>query len=101
MVQIRKLFHRGNDQIGICFGFDEALKVKAKSIGARWSQTHKCWYVLYNKENYKLIKLTFDDVEIVKVENIERQPEPAVVRQENVHIAEVISEIRSRIPGTT
>jgi site-specific recombinase XerD len=100
MVQIRKLFHRGNDQIGICFGFDEALKVKAKSIGARWSQTHKCWYVLYNKENYKLIKLTFDDVEIVKVENIERQPEPAVVRQENVHIAEVISEIPSPIPGT-
>jgi len=55
MVQLRKLFHKGNDQIGIYFGFDEVLKIKAKSIGAQWSQSHKCWYVLYNKENYNLI----------------------------------------------
>jgi site-specific recombinase XerD len=97
MVQLRKIFHRGNDQIGIFFGFDEDLKSKARSIGARWSQTNKCWYVLYNKENYKRIKLIFNDVEIVKDENNERHPEPAVVRQEIVHIAEVISEIHPEI----
>jgi len=38
MVRLRKIFHKGNDQIGIYFGFDEELKIKAKSIGARWSQ---------------------------------------------------------------
>jgi len=94
MVQLKKLFHNGNFQIGIYFGFDEELKNKAKSIGARWSQTHKCWYVLYNKENYKLIKLNFDGLEIVKDQNNERHTESAFIRHETVHIAEVISEIR-------
>ena len=97
MVQLRKLFHKGNDQIGIYFGFDEVLKIKAKSIGAQWSQSHKCWYVLYNKENYNLIKRNFGDVEIVKDENKKRQPEPAVIQHENVHIAEVISEIQPTV----
>jgi len=55
MIQIRKLYHKGNDQIGIYFGFEEALKEKARSIGARWSQTKKCWYLLYNRDNYNKI----------------------------------------------
>ena len=93
MVQLRKLFHNGNDQIGIYFGFDEKLKNKARSIGARWSQTHKCWYMLYNKGNYELIKLNFDSIEIIKDKNNKRQTEPAFIEQETVHIAETISEI--------
>lgn len=93
MVQLRKIFHNGNDQIGIYFGFDENLKNKAKSMGARWSQTNKCWYLLCNKENYKLIKHTFDQLEIIKEENNERQLEPALIEQETVRIAEKISEI--------
>ncbi len=94
MVQLRKIFHRGNDQIGIYFGFDEGLKAIARSIGASWSQTNKCWYVLYNKENYNLIKLTFDGVEIINDENNERHTEPALIGHETVHIAEEICEIR-------
>jgi len=97
MIQLRKLFHNGNDQIGIYFGFDEELKNKARSIGARWSQTHRCWYMLYNKENYKLLKLTFDDVEIVKDENNKRHTEPAGAQHETVHIAETISEFRPEL----
>ncbi|BBE20694.1 phage integrase [Aquipluma nitroreducens] len=97
MIQLRKIHHRGNFQIGIFIGFDENLKTKARRIGALWSQTYKCWYVLYNKENYNLILRNFDDVEIVRDENIERQPEPAVIRQDNVHIAESISEFRPDI----
>lgn len=94
MVQVRKILHRGNYQIGIYFGFDEDLKVKAKRIGAIWSKTNKCWYVLYNKENYNLIRRTFDDIEIVTEENNERHPEPALIQQEIVHIAENISEFQ-------
>jgi site-specific recombinase XerD len=93
MIQIKKLFHRDHYQIGLFFGFDEELKNKARKIGARWSQTNKCWYVLYNKENYNLIKHTFDEIEIVKDENIRPQPEPARRGQEIVHIADRIGEI--------
>ena len=56
-------------------------------MGALWSQTHKCWYVLYNKENYKLILHNFNEVELLKDENIERQTEPALNEHEIVHIA--------------
>lgn len=46
MLQLKKINHRGDFQIGLYFGFDEKLKAKARSLGATWSQTHKCWYVL-------------------------------------------------------
>jgi site-specific recombinase XerD len=94
MVKVEKIFHKGNFQIAIYFGFSEELTSKARGIGASWSQTNKCWFVLYNKENYNLIKHTFDDIEIIYDKNDQRHTEPAVVQQENAHIAEVISEIQ-------
>ena len=97
MIQLRKIHHRGNYQIGITFGYNQHLIAKVRRIGAFWSKTHKCWYMLYNKENYNLILRNFDDVEIVRDEDNERRIEPAVIRHETVHIAETISEIRSDI----
>ncbi|MHB9019795.1 MAG: tyrosine-type recombinase/integrase [Minisyncoccota bacterium] len=93
MVKIKKIHHRGAYRIGLFFDFDEELKNKVRNMGATWSQTHKCWYVLYNKENYNQILCIFGEVEVVKDENIERHTEPAQIRQETVHIAEPISEI--------
>lgn len=93
MVQIKKLFHRDHYQIGLFFGFDEELKNKARSIGARWSQTNKCWYVLYSKENYNLIIRTFGEVEVVTEKNDRGDTEPARTGHEIVHIADNVSEI--------
>ncbi len=98
MIQIRKFYHRGDFQIGLHFGFDNDLKQKARSIGARWSQTHTCWYLLYNKANYEQILLTFGEVEILKGENNEPPPEPAGIRHEIVHIAETISGLQPALP---
>lgn len=92
-IQVKKIFHRDNYQIALYFGFDNELKQKARSIGAQWSQTHKCWYVLYNKLNYSLIKRTFTNVEIIQDENNQAHIVPALTEQETVHIAEVTSEI--------
>ncbi len=98
MIQIRKLNHRGGFQIGIYFGFEAELKVKAKEIGARWSQTNKCWYIPYNKDNYNLILRTFDNVIIINDENNEPLPEPAHTRHEIVHIADEISTLQPALP---
>ena len=53
--------------------------------------------MLYNKENYKLLKRTFNEIEIVTDKNDERQTEPTRIRQETVHIAETIGEIQPPI----
>ena len=65
-IEVKKVYHRGTFRIGIYFGFDDDLKQKAKSIGAIWSQTLKCWYVDYNKEKYEEIKNVFPSFAIIK-----------------------------------
>ncbi len=65
MIRIKKIEHRGNYQIGIYFPNNEQDKLKCKSLGATWSKTQRCWYVLYNKENYKKIQNTFSEIEII------------------------------------
>jgi site-specific recombinase XerD len=98
MIQIRKFYHRDDFQIGIYFGFEADLKEKARSIGARWSQTKKCWYLLYTKSNYNLILRTFGDVVIIKDENNEPLPEPARIRHDIVHIADKTSALQPALP---
>ena len=96
MLKIRKIYHRGAFRIGLFIGFDADLKNKARSIGAQWSQTKKCWHVLYNKSNYNEIKRVFGEVEIIRDTNDERQIEPALSGHEIVHIAGDSSEIQSK-----
>jgi ribonucleotide monophosphatase NagD (HAD superfamily) len=49
----------------LIFGYDAALQQKVKQLGGMWSQTHRCWYVDYNSENYKCILEEFAEDEIV------------------------------------
>jgi len=56
MVTLRKIFHREAWVIGLVFAYDKEQIEKVRSIDARWSATHRLWYVEYNKENYKKIK---------------------------------------------
>ena len=69
MVRLKKLFHRGAYRIGIFFDKNSDLMKKAKMCGGVWSQTHKCWYVDYHKENYKKIKEAFDEIIIESGQN--------------------------------
>jgi len=89
MVSIRKIWHREEIRIGIFFGFDEKLKQTAKDIGARWSQTRKCWYVDYNKENYRKIIQAFPGLEIIK-EPGDNDPTPAPGLQNGHDIAPIV-----------
>lgn len=90
MVSIQKIRHRDAFRIAIFFGFDENLKQSAKGIGARWSQTNKCWYVDYSKENYQKIKDVFPEHEIIK-EPGDIDPAPAPGLQNNHDNAPITS----------
>lgn len=54
-VKLIPLYHRGGDQIGIKFAYDHEIKELVKGFGARWSQTHRCFYMAHTAKNKKLI----------------------------------------------
>ncbi len=50
-ITLKPFEHRGSLQIGICFDYDEVLKEHTKKIkGVLWSGTHKCFYVLFERD---------------------------------------------------
>ncbi|HET6244209.1 MAG: tyrosine-type recombinase/integrase [Bacteroidetes bacterium] len=88
-VIFKKLFHRGNFQIGIVFRRNNEIVEKLKTIFSLWSKTHKCWYVKYSKENYQKLKVIFNDSEITieKPEGTHTVLEPGLeTHQENAPI---------------
>jgi site-specific recombinase XerD len=61
-IRLRKIFHRDAYRIGIFFRYDFETQQKLKLLGAVYSATHKCWYVDYSPEKYKLLRTHFDDI---------------------------------------
>jgi integrase/recombinase XerD len=90
LVILKKIQHREAPRIGMFFGFNDQLKQSAKGIGARWSQTLRCWYVDYTKENYQKIKLAFPEVEIVK-DSDHKVSQPAPGLQKSHDIAPIVA----------
>lgn len=63
---LRKIFHRGETRIGIYFKYDSETINQLKRIGAKYSQTQRCWYIDYTPTSYKLLKASFSDIRIDK-----------------------------------
>ena len=56
-VQLKPLFHRHAEQIGIFFQWNQSINLAVRKIkGAKWSQTHKVWYMPLNQTAYDQIK---------------------------------------------
>ncbi len=53
-ITLKPFEHRGNLQVGIVFAYDDVLKEHTKKInGVRWSRTHRCFYVLFERDTQK------------------------------------------------
>ncbi|MFN8350490.1 MAG: site-specific tyrosine recombinase/integron integrase [Flavobacteriales bacterium] len=44
-VQLSALIHNGERRIALHFPYEQTLIAAAKSAGAKWSATHRCWHV--------------------------------------------------------
>lgn len=58
MIKLDQLYHRNAKHIGIFFSkedYTEDLKRCLRSVGARFTRTHCCFYVSYSRENYYLL----------------------------------------------
>ena len=59
-ITLKKLHHRGKDQIGLYFDYDKELIAHTKKLNsAKWSATNKCWYVENNPNNLRNIFSVF------------------------------------------
>lgn len=58
-VIVSKMQHRGKNQLRLDFNYDKEMTRAAKTIGCRWSQTHRCWYIRNCPENLKAIFRSF------------------------------------------
>ncbi len=55
-VILKPVLHRGEECIGIYFEKNAIIQnLIQKNAGAKWSRTHKCWYVSLSKNNYEVI----------------------------------------------
>jgi len=55
-VQLKPIFHKGRECIGIYYAISFTLNGLLRSkAGARWSQTHKCWYVPLGRDDYNKV----------------------------------------------
>jgi hypothetical protein len=60
-VTLRPLYHRQKECIAICFENSVELNgVIAKCAGAKWSRTHKTWWVPLDKESYRKLAETLN-----------------------------------------
>ena len=55
-VQLKPILHKGRECIGIYYEISFTLNGLLRSkAGARWSQSHKCWYVPLSREDYNKV----------------------------------------------
>lgn len=55
-ITLKALFHNEAECIGIFSRQSTTLNtILKKEAGARWSSTHKCWYVPFGKKNYETL----------------------------------------------
>lgn len=88
IITLKKILHRNDYRIAILYKFNANINTILKGIAAKYSKTHRCWYVDYSKENYQLLKNLFSNIqidtgnEITKINN-KKQPALLLVTDEN------------------
>jgi site-specific recombinase XerD len=72
-VTVKAFTHRDQQVLGLYFGFDNQLADICRKLGARWSQSSKCWYLPNTPANYKGLFPAFKDVAWLNLENTRAQ----------------------------
>ncbi|RYE00893.1 MAG: integrase [Sphingobacteriales bacterium] len=60
VVTLTAFYHRGAERIGLRFEREPELVATVRALeGARWSRTHRCWYINLGQEAYESLKEAF------------------------------------------
>ncbi len=66
-IEIKPLWHKGKNQLGLYFKYDDRIMEKVKSIGAIFSYTHRCWYIENTEENKRCLLKTIENATQLQV----------------------------------
>jgi hypothetical protein len=76
-VVLEHLVHDAKRCIALVFPYDATLIAAAKQAGAKWSASHKCWYVPNAPEHIRAIFAAFKGVAWVDMNGLSKKPDAA------------------------
>ena len=95
-VILQPLHHRGSERIALRFVFNKELSDKVKTLkDARWSRTHRCWYVPLTKEHYTQVRMVLSPFGSLETTALKQYLEQRKVLQPVVEIKNGVSHKRS------
>jgi site-specific recombinase XerD len=54
VIRAEKIQHKGLEQLALRFGYNQQIRDHLKKLeGIAWTQTHRCFYILYTPENVR------------------------------------------------
>jgi integrase/recombinase XerD len=84
-IVVKPLTHRGERVFGLYFEIDDELKELVKSLGAKWSSTQKCWWILNNPKNLNALVLNAKGkawIDYTALKNENKKPPARNTKQE-------------------
>lgn len=85
-ITVKPLLHKNLNVLGLYFAYDDELKQLAKSAGARWSATNKCWWIENSPKNFKHLFEIFEgkawlDINLLKKHELNSQKKIKVPKE--------------------
>lgn len=74
-VKLEHLVHKAQRCIALRFPYDAALVQAAKQAGARWSNTHRCWWTPNGPEHLQAIFAAFKGKAWVDMNGLRKKPD--------------------------
>ena len=72
-IDLKPIFHKNANQIGIFFKNDLELNIKIrKEADGIWSQTKKCWYVPLNRKAFDKLKIALHKYAILETKELKK-----------------------------
>ena len=98
VITLKKLHHRGGDQIGLYFEYNATLIAHIKKLeGIKWSATNKCWYVKNQKGILNRIFTHFKGIVWLDLDNLKKQEKQSKRYTKPVKSQKMIPEAYSRL----
>ncbi len=88
-VELKPIFHRGQQCIGIYFTRDKDLQTLVQRVeDCKWSKTKTCWYIPLSKSNYQSLSLIFKNKALLQTDVLRKYLESKKKENKQIEMPE-------------